>query len=217
MNNDVFRKRIVTVAIAALGVTALYVGTAAAQQNEKIISVPGKSDVLLFPLVTSAGATECLPNARGRVTVVPLGGVELMQVAISGLPAETEFDLFVIQVPNAPFGLSWYRGDLETNGKGRSKQAFLGRFNEETFTVAPNTAPAPLVHDNAFPDADSNPATGPVHQFHLGLWFNSPEDAAAAGCSDAVTPFNGEHNAGIQVLNTSNFADDQGPLRQLKP
>jgi hypothetical protein len=32
-----------------------------------------------------------------------------------------------------------------------------------------------------------------------------------------VTPFNGEHNAGIQVLNTSNFADDHGPLRQVNP
>ena len=33
----------------------------------------------------------------------------------------------------------------------------------------------------------------------------------------AETPFNGEHNAGIQVLNTSNFPDTQGPLSQLKP
>jgi len=32
-----------------------------------------------------------------------------------------------------------------------------------------------------------------------------------------VTPFNGEHNAGIQVLNTSNFPDDFGPLRQVNP
>ncbi len=31
-----------------------------------------------------------------------------------------------------------------------------------------------------------------------------------------VTPFNGEHNAGIQVLNTANFAEGAGPLRQLK-
>src|SRR5947208_5148933 len=57
----------------------------------------------------------------------------------------------------------------------------------------------------------------PVHTYHLGLWFNSPNDAAAAGCPNTVTPFNGDHTAGIQVLNTSNFADDQGPLRQLVP
>ena len=52
--------------------------------------------------------------------------------------------------------------------------------------------------------------------FHLGLWFNSPADAARPAAGN-VTPFNGEHNAGIQVLSTRNFADDQGPLRQLSP
>jgi hypothetical protein len=51
----------------------------------------------------------------------------------------------------------------------------------------------------------------------LGLWFNSPHDAQQNGCPGGVTPFNGEHNAGIQVLNTSNFDDDKGPLRSLKP
>jgi hypothetical protein len=32
--------------------------------------------------------------------------------------------------------------------------------------------------------------------------------AQAAGCPLTVTPFNGEHNAGIQVLKTSNYLDD---------
>jgi len=31
-----------------------------------------------------------------------------------------------------------------------------------------------------------------------------------------VTPFDGDHEAGIQVLNTSNFADDNGPLRRIQ-
>ena len=66
-------------------------------------------------------------------------------------------------------------------------------------------------------DASTNPVTNPVHTFHLGLWFNSPDDAAKAGCPGDVTPFNGEHNAGIQVLNTSNFADLRGPLFFVKP
>jgi hypothetical protein len=52
--------------------------------------------------------------------------------------------------------------------------------------------------------------------YHLGLWFNSPSDALKAGCSGNVTPFNGEHNAGIQALNTSNFPDNAGPLIQVK-
>ena len=74
-----------------------------------------------------------------------------------------------------------------------------------------------MVHHNAFPDAQQNPATGPVHQFHLGLWFNSPADAVKAGCPGDVTPFSGEHNAGIQALSTRNFADLQGPLQEIRP
>ena len=53
---------------------------------------------------------------------------------------------------------------------------------------------------------------GPVQTYHLGLWFDSPVDAENAGCADAVTPFNGTHDAGIQVLNSSNFPSLKGPL-----
>ena len=53
--------------------------------------------------------------------------------------------------------------------------------------------------------------------YHLGIWFDSPFAALSAGCPATVTPFNGEHNAGVQVLNTSNYANDQGPLRQIQP
>jgi hypothetical protein len=185
-------------------------GTAHAQRTHK--------PFLDFDMVVSRGAATCLPEAKGEVHVISLGPVEVMQVHVSGLPPDTEFDFFVIQLPNAPFGLSWYQGDIETNANGRGHQTFIGRFNIETFIVAPGSGAAPVVHNNGmFPDANTNPPTAPVHTFHLGLWFNSPEDAAAAGCPGATTPFNGEHNAGIQVLNTSNFPDLEGPLRQLTP
>ena len=159
----------------------------------------------------------CLPYATGRVTISSLGPVENMHVEVEGLPPNTDFDFFVIQVPKAPFGLSWYQGDIETDDHGSGVGDFTGRFNQETFIVAPGPAPAPVLHHSPIPDAETNPPTGPVHTFHLGLWFNSPQDAVRTGCPGTVTPFNGEHNAGVQVLNTSHFPDDQGPLRQLAP
>jgi hypothetical protein len=160
----------------------------------------------------------CLADAKGHVKIRSAGPVEVMDVDVDGLPPKTEFDLFVIQVPKAPFGLSWYQGDVETNGGGHGHQRFIGRFSIETFAVALNTAPAPVVHDDPpTPDANQNPKFNPIHTYHLGLWFNSPEDAKKAGCPDNVTPFNGDHHAGVQVLNTSNSADDQGPLRQIQP
>jgi hypothetical protein len=142
-----------------------------------------REDEIKFTMVRSAAATNagCLPNARARVEIESLGPVEKTKVKARGLPANTEFDFFVIQVPNTPFGLSWYQGDIETNRRGTGTGKFIGRFHIETFIVAPGTAPPPVVHDQPpFPDADSNPATWPVHTFHLGLWFNSPADAAAA-------------------------------------
>jgi hypothetical protein len=181
-------------------------------------SAAAQAAPLRFDMVRPAaldGAPACAPAARATVTVVPRGPVEVMTVRAQGLPANTAFDFFVIQVPNAPFGLSWYQGDMTSNDQGVAVGRFIGRFNVETFIVAPNSAPAPVEHVSPIPDAEVNPPTGPVHTYHLGLWFNSADDAAAAGCPGAVTPFNGEHTAGIQILNTSQFGDLEGPLRQL--
>src|SRR5262249_23702797 len=152
----------------------------------------------------------------GEVRIESEGPVEEMTVKVEGLPPDTDFDFFVIQKPAAPFGMSWYQGDIETNHDGKGRGKFIGRFNSETFIVAPSSVPAPVVHNNAFPDASLNPQTNPVHTYHLGLWFNSSDDALSAGCPGNVTPFNGEHNAGVQVLNTSNFDDLSGPLQQIQ-
>jgi hypothetical protein len=169
-----------------------------------------------FDMVVSAGAATCLPHARAQVRVVDDGTAQDLYIFAQGLPPKTAFDFFVIQVPKSPFGLSWYQADVESDEHGNAFQHVRGIFGIETFTVAPNGAPAPVVFNGPFPDASMSPATNPVQMYHLGLWFDSFNDAQSAGCPATVTPFNGEHQAGIQVLNTSNFADDEGPLRQLK-
>jgi hypothetical protein len=74
------------------------------------------------------------------------------------------------------------------------------------------------VHPKDAKGGSKNPAIpAPIHTYHLGLWFNSPADAADIKCPGSTTPFNGDHTAGIQVLNTGGFPDDQGPLRSFKP
>ena len=168
-----------------------------------------------FPMVRSPALNavpDCVADASGTVTIVPGGRVEVLTVRVTGLPPNIDFDFFVIQQPNGPFGMSWYQGDIETNGAGVGSAKFIGRFSIETFVVAPGSVGAPVTFDNAFPSASENPVTAPIQMYHLGLWFNSPTDAGNAGCPSSVTPFNGEHNAGVQVLNTSNFPDVQGPL-----
>jgi hypothetical protein len=203
--ND-FRKKLTVGASAALLLSGVAAGVVAAN--------PVKSAD--FDMQVSAGAKACLPNAQAEVHIKSFGPVEVMTVDAVGLPPKTDFDFFVIQVPNKPFGVAWYQGDLETNHKGEAHGRFIGRFSIETFAVAQGVASAPVVFDDQpFPDASENPAFNPIQMYHLGLWFNSPADAQKAGCPNTVTPFNGEHNAGIQVLNTAQFKDDQGPLRQV--
>ena len=201
-----------SIALCALAVAALASTPALAGNDD---------DEFRFPMVRNdAGALQnALPNARGRVKIESVGPVEIMDVKVWGLPPNTDFDFFVIQVPKAPFGLAWYQGDIETNEYGVGHERFIGRFSIETFIVAQAPpANAPLVfNDPPFPDAAMNPVTNPVQLYHLGLWFNDPKDAVKAGAKDTVTPFNGEHNAGVQVLNTSNFPDDFGPLRHVSP
>ena len=64
-----------------------------------------KGKTICFNMVPSGAAATCLPNATARVRVKSKGPVETMTVDVAGLPPNTEFDFFVIQVPKGPFGL----------------------------------------------------------------------------------------------------------------
>jgi hypothetical protein len=197
------------IAILAAGVTAALATWAG------LATQAGAADSsITFDMVRSGAAitANCLPNATARVRVVTHTQNETMTITAAGLPPNTGFDLFVIQLPNAPFGLSWYQSDLQSRSDGTASVSVIGRFNIETFAVATGPGAAPVVHPS---DAASNPAFAPIHTFHVGFWFNSPADAVKAGCAGTVTPFNGDHTAGVQAMSTRNFPDLQGPLSQL--
>ena len=71
------------------------------------------NDDLRFDLVRSPALNSVpkfVPNAQGRVTVESVGPVELMEVKVWGLPPNTDFDFFVIQVPNTPLRTSLVPG-----------------------------------------------------------------------------------------------------------
>jgi len=176
-------------------------------------SAPAAPDATFkFDMVRSSGAKNagCLKGAGADVTVKELGGVEKMTIKAHDLPPETPFVLFVTQVPDAPFGIAWYQSDLESDQSGNAEVVVRGRFNEETFALATGETDAPTPHGDD--DADTNPAFDPIHTFHLGVWFDTVEGAVDAGCPDTLTPFNGDHTAGIQALSTRTFLADEGPL-----
>jgi hypothetical protein len=173
-------------------------------------------DSTTFNMVRSQTAVDndCLKGAKANVDVRTTStDNQIMDVSVNHAPKNTEFELFVTQQPNSPFGISWYQADFETNNQGQGEVRARGIFSEELFAVAPGVVNAPQVDDL---DAEKNPAFAPVHTYHLGLWFGSPEEAQAAGCTANVTPFDGDHEAGIQAFSTRNFPALHGPLRQIQ-
>ena len=204
-NRTLARQAVTSAASLALG--ALFIGGS-------MSATAAPPEELRFDMAVAAAAQACLPNARAHVTVRDVsGGNQRMDVRVDGVPPNTEFAVFVLQTPTGPFGMSWYQGDIVTDKKGRGSEEFRGIFSSELFVFAP--APRAAPQTDSF-DAATNPATAPVHTYHLGLWFSDPADAVAAGCPGTVTPFEGNHQAGIQVFNTSNFGTESatGPLGQ---
>jgi hypothetical protein len=199
-------RRIIVPIILALVLAALAAGSA--------FAVDSTTSFKMVRSQKAATDNDCLKGAKAQVDVrtTPTDN-QIMDVTVNHAPKNTEFELFVTQQPNSPFGVSWYQADFETNNQGQGEVRARGIFSEELFVFAPGVVKAPQVDDQ---DAEKNPAFDPVHTFHLGLWFGSPEEAKDAGCPAAVTAFDGDHKAGIQAFSTRNFPNLKGPLGEIK-
>jgi hypothetical protein len=189
----------VSVKLGALGVAGALATALAVTASS---GATATTDTFSFGLqASSAAISACLPNAKGKATITTGTLNDVMTVKISGMPPGTGFDLFVIQQPTAPFGVSWYQTDIHANSNGNGSATVQGVFDIETFSVSPG----------------GTTTFAPTHQYHLGLWFNNPKVPFNLGCEPGattpiVTPFNGIQHAGIQVLNTAQFPVDAGPL-----
>ncbi|SRR5712692_591181 len=161
-----------------------------------------------FKMVPGAGIAACLPHAHASVSITPGSLNDTMKVSASGLAPSTGYDLFILELPSKPFGVAWYQSDLQTDASGAGSATVRGIFNKETFSVSLGDNSQPSI---VFP---------PTHQYHVGLWFNDPKVPFNLGCEPGqpqpiITPFNGQQKAGIQVLNTSNFPNNAGPLSKV--
>ena len=198
-------RRLASSASVRLGAVATAAAVATAIGLTASASATATTNTFSFALVPSSAAiTSCLPSASGHVTITSGTINDTMTVTVQGLPATKEFDLFVIQQPTAPFGVSWYQTDVHASASGTGSATVRGVFDKETFSVSPG----------------GTTTFAPTHQYHLGLWFNNPNVPFNLGCepgttSPVITPFNGIQHAGIQVLNTANFPAAAGPLSQV--
>jgi hypothetical protein len=127
-------RRIIVPVILALVVAALAATAAFAVDDTS------------FKMVRSQAAVdnECLKGAKANVDVRTAGtGLQIMDVELNHAPKNTEFELFVTQQPNSPFGISWYQADFETNNQGQGEVRAIGIFGEELFVFAPGSVNAP--------------------------------------------------------------------------
>jgi hypothetical protein len=149
-------------------------------------------EVTTFDLVTRSST--CLADARGQVTVLhkeEKRGVDTLLLHASGLPANTEFTVFLTEADafaTPPFGASVYIGDFTTNDRGK------GSLKVET-----------IVGEAFVSTREGDPPTRVRHDLDkVVIWFADPTEASS--CFGAVTtPFDGDGAAGPTALSS------QGP------
>jgi hypothetical protein len=159
------------------------------------------------PKFVSCLGVEGGPTPTATVTVTRGELHDTLTLKAANIKPKLGFDLFTIENTNllsdgeanpnfVNFGLAWYQTDVQANGEGNAE-------------VTINT----ILLDQIF---GFDPASNllPTHTFHVGFWFNNPEDAVACGFDAAQpTPFNGEQDAGPNaMISLPNAKTNLGPL-----
>ena len=123
------RRRAVTWATAGLAVTAVAGALSLTAASAAPVTSARHSGAFTFALMPSPGIKSCLPHAGGRVTIIPGSQNDTMEVSIFGMPRNADFDLFVIEQPNKPFGVSWYQTDVNADRHGFGHATVRGVFD----------------------------------------------------------------------------------------
>lgn len=179
-------------------------------------------DEITFNLVANPKFSQCLGNDSynppvAKVTVSRGTANDVMVVEMRNFKPGSAFDLFTTQRTNlaadgtaAPdfkgsFGLAWYQSDIHVGGDGKAEAVVKSILLDAIFGF------------DADPLPGSDPGTAllpPTHTFHVGIWFDKPEDAASCGFDiNKPTPFNEEHKAGPNaMISVPDSVSGQGPL-----
>lgn len=167
---------------------------------------------ITFNLTPQPKFVNCLgveggPTPTATVTVSRGSLHDTLVLKALNLKPHLGFDLFTIQNTNLlpdgqpdpnfkNFGLAWYQTDVQANANGEAQVAISTILLDQIFGFDPAS--------NLLP----------THTFHVGFWFNNPEDAVACGFNaGAPTPFNGEQDAGPNaMISVPDATTNLGPL-----
>jgi hypothetical protein len=175
-------------------------------------SAQDKKDEISFDLVPNTPFVNCLQSPgeelKAKATVIRGKLNDTLILDLDGFKPGIAFDLFTVQ--HSPFlsdgtrdtnfknfGLAWYQSDIQIG-----KHSDNGHVRIQTILL-----------DQIF-GFDPDVSLPPTNTFHVGFWFNDPQDAAPCGFDPTKpTPFNGEHKAGPLAMITLPDATTQlGPL-----
>ena len=150
------------------------------------------SDQVRFDLAPSSpDIARCFPNLKAQVEVdlqTAQRGRDEFEIKASGLPARQDFTVFLLQTPGTPFGAAEYIGDFSTDEHGRGENKFR------------------LIVEEAFSSTIVNGTRVRADLNHVGFWFADPagDDGCFGAGKGVVTPFDGDNEAGVQVMNSAN-------------
>jgi len=169
-----------------------------------------------FDLVPNPKFVNCLARYPGDPSRPPTASIDVQKgdlndrltLHLKNIKPNLAFDLFTVQrstldaqgnpiSPAPSFGLAWYQSDVQADGHGGGSVKIQTIVADQIFGV----------------NLDKMPPN-PINTFHVGFWFNDPNDAAA--CNFDVTkptPFNGDHLAGpLAMISLPDANTKLGPL-----
>jgi len=149
------------------------------------------------------------PTVTPTVTIMVTHGTpdDLMTVTGDHFLPNLNFDLFTVQRTNllsdgkvnpnfTNFGLAWFQSRLHADVNGHISATVRTVLMDRIFGFDPDVKLAA------------------THAFHIGFWFDRPQDAAACGFDvNKPTPFNATHKAGpVAMISLTNPTSKLGPL-----
>jgi hypothetical protein len=193
--------------LAALALTAVAIvpsNVVVADHEEGEFPLVVANSSLLPCLARDASDPRKAPTATVRVERGELN--DTLHLRLRNIKPGLAFDLFTVQRSNKladgtpdpsfkNFGLAWYQTDVHADDNGDANVAIKTILLDQIFGFDPDVSLAP------------------TNTFHVGFWFNNPNDVTACGITAAVTPFNGDHQAGpLAMISLPDAATSLGPL-----
>jgi hypothetical protein len=188
-----------------LAIVAMTLMASAALAEVNLISFDLHPNPKFVSCLSAAGG----PQPTAHVTVKRGKFADILTIEGNNIRPHLAFDMFTVQRSSllangnpdtnfTNFGMAWYQSDLQADGNGHFKTTIKTILLDQIFGFDPDAS------------------LKPTNTFHVGFWFNDPNDANVNGCTFDVanpTPFNGEHKAGpVAMISVPDNHTNLGPL-----